>query len=83
MWANWRAYVPRMKSDLRIARAMGFDVIRLHHVELLQSLDRAQALAFLDFFTGELRTLGLRIMIVSVWPSDCFSDVAVRYSEFL
>ncbi|AHG89790.1 hypothetical protein J421_2253 [Gemmatirosa kalamazoonensis] len=83
MWANWRAYAPRMKSDLRIARAMGFDVIRLHHVELLQSLDRPQALAFLDFFTGELRTLGLRLMLDTEGPTDWITTVVERYRDVL
>jgi hypothetical protein len=83
MWTKWRSYVPRMRSDLRIARAMGFDVMRLHHVELLQSLDRPEALAFLDFFTGEMRALGLKLMLDTEGPAEWITTVAGRYRDVL
>ncbi|HEU4632213.1 MAG TPA: hypothetical protein VFS08_20850, partial [Gemmatimonadaceae bacterium] len=83
MWARWREFVPRMKTDLRIARAMGFDVIRLHHLELLQSLDRAEALAFLDFFADELRALDLKLMLDTEGPAAWVSTVVGRYEDLV
>jgi hypothetical protein len=83
MWAKWREFVPRMKTDLRIARAMGFDVIRLHHVELLQSMDRDEALAFLDFFADELRALDLKLMLDTEGPPEWVSTLVGRYKDLV
>src|SRR5690242_17893980 len=63
MWSNWRAFIPRMQTDLHIIRAMGFEWVRLHHLELLQEMDRKDALAFLDFCMGAARQLGLKVLI--------------------
>lgn len=83
MWTKWREFVPRMKSDLRIARAMGFDVIRLHHLELLQSMERQEALAFLDFFADELRALDLGLMLDTEGPPEWVSTVVGRYEDLV
>jgi hypothetical protein len=82
-WAQWRAYVPRMRTDLRIIRAMGFDVVRLHHLELLQQLPRAEALAFLDWYAQEARTLGLRILVDTEGPAEWVTTLASRYRDVL
>jgi hypothetical protein len=82
-WAKWRTYVPRMRTDLRIVRAMGFDVVRLHHLELLQQLPRAEALAFLDWYADEARTLGLRILIDTEGPAEWVTTLASRYRDVL
>ncbi|MEO5588106.1 MAG: hypothetical protein ABIS03_00870, partial [Gemmatimonadaceae bacterium] len=81
MWSGWRAFEPRMRSDLHIARAMGFESVRLHHLELLQTMKREEAFAFLDFFTGEARSLGLRIVIDSEGPAEWITSVLSRYRE--
>ena len=83
LWAKWRALVPRMRGDLHIARAMGFEIVRLHHLELLQEMDRAEALAFLDFFTGAARDLGMRIMIDTEGPAEWVALLAGRYRDVL
>ncbi|MBV9772467.1 MAG: hypothetical protein JO040_00865 [Gemmatimonadetes bacterium] len=81
MWKEWRTYVPRMDTDLHIIRAMGFEWVRLHHLELLQEMDRAEALAFLDYFTGAARGLGLRILVDTEGPADWVTLVAGRYPD--
>lgn len=81
MWSKWRMFAPRMQTDLHIIRAMGFDMVRLHHLELLQHIDRAEALAFLDFFTGEARELGLHILVDTEGPPEWVSLIASRYSN--
>ena len=80
LWAKWRALVPRMRGDLHIVRAMGFAVVRLHHLELLQKMDRDQALAFLDFFMEEARGLGLTVTIDSEGPPEWLALLTRRYA---
>jgi hypothetical protein len=81
MWAQWRRFEPRMRTDLHIIRAMGYDAVRLHHLELLRTLDRAEAFAFLDFYMGEARKLGLTVMIDSEGPSEWLTAVLSRYKD--
>ncbi len=83
MWRQWRLFVPRMRTDLRIIRAMGFQAVRLHHLELLRALPRDEAFAFLDFFAGEARTLGLSLMMDTEGPADWVSAVVGRYRDIV
>jgi hypothetical protein len=83
MWKQWRQFEPRMRTDMHIIRAMGFDVVRLHHLELLQTLPRAEALAFLDFYAGEARSLGLKMMIDTEGPAEWVSTVVGRYKDLV
>lgn len=81
MWSNWRAFTPRMQTDLHIIRAMGFEWVRLHHLELLQQMDRDEALAFLDFFIGSARALGLKVLVDTQGPAEWVSLIAGRYRD--
>ncbi|HET8654021.1 MAG TPA: hypothetical protein VFL93_00710 [Longimicrobiaceae bacterium] len=81
MWEDWRAFVPQMRTDLHIIRAMGFERVRMHHLELLQQMDRADALAFLDFYTGEAKALGLKVMIDTEGPPEWVTLLAKRYGD--
>jgi hypothetical protein len=81
MWSNWRAFVPRMQTDLHIIRAMGFEWVRLHHLELLQEMDTEQALAFLDFYIGEARKLGLHVLVDTQGPAEWVTLIASRYGD--
>lgn len=83
MWSKWREYIPRMRTDLRIARAMGFEAIRMHHMELLQKLERREALAFLDFFANELRSLQLKLFIDTEGPAEWVSTVVARHADLV
>jgi hypothetical protein len=79
MWAQWRKFEPKMRADLRIVRAMGFDVVRLHHLELLRTMQRDEAFAFLDFFVGEARGLGLKLMLDTQGPPEWVTALLSRY----
>lgn len=83
MWKQWRAFIPRMRTDLHIVRAMGFDMVRLHHLELLQTLDRADAFAFLDFYASESRALGLKWLVDTEGPPEWVSAVLHRYADLV
>ncbi len=81
LWTKWRDFKPRMETDLHIIRAMGFDWVRLHHIELLQGMDRAEALAFLDWYTAEARALGLKVLIDSEGPTEWVAMLVGRYPD--
>jgi hypothetical protein len=81
MWTGWRAYVPRMETDFHIIKAMGFDMVRLHHLELLRGMKREDALAFLDFYADQARSLGLELLIDSEGPEDWISMLLTRYRD--
>ena len=81
MWENWRAFVPQMETDLRIIKAMGFDLVRLHHLELLGEMDRANAFAFMDFYMGVCRKLGLKVFVDTGGSPEWISSVVGRYKD--
>ncbi|CAN5822846.1 hypothetical protein BH11GEM1_BH11GEM1_03080 [soil metagenome] len=81
MWKQWRQFQPRMRTDMHIIRAMGFDVVRLHHLELLQTLPRAEALAFLDFYAKEAKSLDMKMMIDTEGPGEWVTAVVGRYRD--
>lgn len=83
LWMRWRELAPRMRTDMHIIRAMGFERVRLHHLELLQKMDRGVALAFLDFLIGEARSLDMRVLIDSEGPAEWLALLAGRYAESL
>jgi hypothetical protein len=59
---RWREFADEIRRDLRIAKHMGFERIRLHHLELLAAIPDETRAEYLDFFFGELRTLHLKAM---------------------
>lgn len=81
MWNHWSEFEPRMRTDFHIIRAMGFEWVRLHHLELLQHMDRKEALAFLDFYMGEARSLGLKVLVDTEGPADWVTLVMGRYRD--
>jgi len=61
------ARVPAPDGDrLRICKAMGFDWVRLHHLELIGKMNRENALAFLDFYMGTSKALGMKYWLTRV-----------------
>jgi hypothetical protein len=78
MWAKWREFMPRMRTDMHIARAMGFEMLRPHHMELLQKMDRAESLAFLDFYMDQARQLGMKVMLDTEGPAAWVAFQAKR-----
>jgi hypothetical protein len=83
MWKKWREWKPRMRTDMHIIRAMGFDILRLHHLELLQEIPRAEAFAFLDFYADEARSLGFKLMLDTEGPAEWVTAVVGRYKDIV
>ena len=60
---NYKLFADDIKRDLRILKAMGFQTVRLHHLEMLYALEAPERDAFLDFYFGQLKELGLTALI--------------------
>jgi hypothetical protein len=80
---QWEKVKPDITRDLRIAKAMGFDVIRLHHLELIQPVEGGIRQKYLDFLFGELRELGLKALAdIQLTPEET-GDLVRRYRDVL
>jgi hypothetical protein len=74
-------YADEIRRDLRIAKAMGFELIRLHHLELLAPIDEQVRLKYLDFLFDEMRHLGLKALL-DVYASPAqITSLLQRYGD--
>lgn len=81
-----------IRGDLRIAKSMGFDLIRLHHLELLWNkdaktgadvIDAKSRQAYLDFFFGELKKLDQKALLDVKLPPADVADLVARYRPLI
>lgn len=80
---HWRDFADDIRRDLRIIKAMGFQIVRLHHLELLSQVPPEVAREYLDFLFGELQHLGLRALLdVQVTPEQAAGLVS-RYRPLI
>ena len=80
---RWREFADDIRRDLRIAKAMGFQIIRLHHLELLAPIPEAVRREYLDFLFGELRHLKLRVLL-DIYASDAaVTELLKRYGDIV
>ena len=78
---HWREFADQIRTDLRIAKFMGFQFIRLHHLELLAAIPNPQRQEYLDFIFGELRHLKLKAF-VDIYASDtAIVELLQRYGD--
>ena len=78
---QWREFADQIRCDLRIAKFMGFQFIRLHHLELLAAIPKPQRQEYLDFIFGELRHLQLKVL-VDIYASDAaIVELLQRYGD--
>ncbi|MDQ3756204.1 MAG: hypothetical protein M3371_15915 [Acidobacteriota bacterium] len=80
---QWRLFADDIRRDLRIAKAMGFDLIRLHHLELISSLDEKIKTGYLDFFFSELRELQLKALLDAQMKPEEIAALVSRYRDAL
>ena len=78
---NWRMFADEIRRDLRIAKTLGFELIRMHHLELIQSVDKKTQLEYLDFFIGELKKLKLKALIDARISAAETAELVKRYRE--
>ncbi len=81
LWEDWPKLKPQMATDLRIIKAMGFDLVRLHHLELLGAMDRQNCYAFLDFYMDQCRKLGLKVLFDTAGSDEWVCSVVSRYKD--
>jgi hypothetical protein len=83
---QWPLFVDDVRRDLRILKAMGFEISRLHHFELLWDknpktdrpyVDPVKRQEYLDFYFGELKNLGLKALLdIKISPEETAELVA-------
>ncbi|MFN2453330.1 MAG: hypothetical protein ABR577_03840 [Pyrinomonadaceae bacterium] len=78
---QWRLFADDIRRDLAIAKAMGFESIRLHHLELIAPLDGKVKREYLDFLFGELRRLKLRALLDAQLPPIAIGEIVRRYRD--
>lgn len=76
---QWRLFADDIKRDLRIAKTLGFEMIRLHHLELIYAIDKPTRLEYLDFLFGEMRSLGLKVMVDAKISAADTAELVKRY----
>lgn len=77
---RWREFADEIRRDLRLAKMMGFQVIRLHYLDVLAPIPKAVREEYLDFFFAELRQLQLKAML-SLPAADTIPEIVARYSD--
>jgi hypothetical protein len=78
---QWRLFADDIRRDLRIAKAMGFQLIRLHHLELLAPIPEKTRRDYLDFLFGELRHLHLKALSDIYASPEQLAALVGRYRD--
>ena len=76
---KWQLFADDIRRDLRIAKTLGFELIRLHHLELLNQIDKEKRFEYLDFFFSELRKLKLKALIDARVSAEDTAELVRRY----
>ena len=78
---KWQLFADDIRRDLRIAKTLGFELIRLHHLELIytNAITKEKRFEYLDFFFGELRKLKLKALIDAKISADDTAELVKRY----
>jgi hypothetical protein len=80
---QWRLFADDIRRDLCIAKAMGFQLIRLHHLELLGPIPADTRREYLDFLFGELRRLHLRALLDVYASPEQLAELVSRYRDVI
>ena len=80
---KWQLFADDIRRDLRIAKTLGFELIRLHHLELLSQIDKQKRFQYLDFLFGEMRHLKLKVLIDARISADETAELVRRYRDVI
>ncbi|MCA1639105.1 MAG: hypothetical protein LC768_12365 [Acidobacteria bacterium] len=80
---QWRLFADDIRRDLRVAKALGFELIRLHHLELLDAIDKPTRFEYLDFFFGEIRGLKLKALLDARVSAAATAELVRRYRDVI
>ena len=78
---KWRLFQDDIRRDLRIAKSMGFQLIRLHHLELLAPIEKNVRDEYLEFLFGELRHLQLKALIDIYASPEQIRALLTKYGD--
>ena len=78
---NWRMFAGDIRRDLRIAKTLGFELIRLHHLEIIQGVDKKTQFEYLDFLFGEFKNLKLKALIDARVSAEDTAELVKRYRD--
>jgi hypothetical protein len=87
---QWETFADDIRRDLRILKAMGYDLCRLHHLEVLWDDDpatgkpyipEAKRWEYLDFFFGEIERLQLKALLDVKLPAKDVAELVKRYGR--
>ena len=70
-----------MRNEMQISGAMGFDVVRQHNLEMIQTMPRAEAHELLDFYDEEASAMDMKLMIDTEGPAEWVRTVVGRYKD--
>jgi hypothetical protein len=78
---KWQLFADDIRRDLRIAKTLGFELIRLHHLEIIyaDAIPKEKRFEYLDFFFGELRKLKLKALIDAKISAEDTAKLVKRY----
>ena len=87
---QWEKFADDIRRDLRILKAMGYELCRLHHLELLWNknektgeyvIDPAKRWEYLDFFFGECDKLQVKVLLDVKLPPGDVAELVKRYRK--
>jgi len=80
---KWQLFADDIRRDLRIAKTLGFELIRLHHLEIIQGVEKSKQVEYLDFLFGEMRKLKLKALIDARISADETAELVKRYRDVI
>ncbi|MDB6124135.1 MAG: hypothetical protein JWQ71_3128, partial [Pedosphaera sp.] len=78
---QWPLFADEIRRDLRLAKWMGFELIRLHHLELLAPINKKVRQEYLDFLFGEMRHLGMKALLDVYASPQQMEELIKRYGD--
>ncbi|HEY0462359.1 MAG TPA: hypothetical protein VGC97_24715 [Pyrinomonadaceae bacterium] len=78
---KWQLFADDIRRDLRIAKTLGYELIRLHHLEIIyaDTISKEKRFEYLDFLFGELRKLKFKVLIDARLSADETAELVRRY----
>lgn len=80
---KWQLFRDDIRRDLRIAKTLGYDFIRLHHLELINDVEKEKRFEYLDFLFGELKHLKLKALIDARISAEDTAELVKRYRDVI
>ncbi len=80
---QWELFADDIRRDLRLIKWMGFEIIRLHHLELLAPIDKKIRTEYLNFLFKEMRHLNLKVLLDVYAGPEQIVELLNRYGDVI